>query len=159
MIALTNEQLKTIISTADNLHSLVGVNNLSYPELVAIQDEIVSDLIENAMPIPEDGEMGRDLTTVVESSLATIDTGDMTKSEKLDDDMFSLANKIVGKLDLLVSVAYQPHELVTVVETLTTLRGAFYDKGPTIQVNTQNNNGGGDESTGEVKRFKGLLKR
>jgi hypothetical protein len=160
MIALTDDQLEQIISTTDSLHSLIGVNDLSYPELLKIQDGIVAKLVENAMPMPEtEAPMSLDPVIHINTAPAVIDT-DKTKAEVLDDDMFTLAKKIVNKLDLLVAVAYQAHELTAVVDTLSTLRLAFYDKGPAIQVNTQHNHSGaGAEPTGQVKRFKSLLKK
>ena len=160
MIALTDEHLEQIISTTDSLHDLVGVNDLTYPELLAIKEDIVAKLVSNYVPIPETEGPASLEPVIVVNTMPTVVDPDKTKSEVLDDDMFVLAKKIVNKLDLLVAVAYQAHELTAVVDTLSTLRLAFYDKGPSIQVNTQHNHSGmGEETTGQVKRFKSLLKK
>lgn len=166
MTELTKKAIEKLILDDTSLHDLVLTTGKSYPELATIKKELEDNIVDNYVPLPV-----ADLSDFVLQKVfdEMVKEGDyqgakdlvaLTKEELLDENMHTLASTIVDKLNTFAIIANQPHEVLSIVESLSELRSAFYGKGPVIQVNntknTQNNN---SSAPNEVSKFKGLLKK
>lgn len=108
---------------------------------------MTEDEILGVVEIPK--SLGCDVLDAVKGDLlAEGDVAGAASLARLDAGMIGLAERVVSKLNILTLVSTDEHQLLTVVEALAKLRGAFFEGGIHTQVNIQNVSGGGDGDGG-----------
>ncbi len=156
MTTLTKDEIEKLVMSEEPLQKLVERTGMAYPELESLKEDLTQRIVDNYVPLPVAELSDIVLQKVFNSLVAEGNTEvacqlvKLTKEEQLDEDMHTLASTIVHKLSTFAIVATQAHEVQSVVESIATLRKAFYAQGPIVQVNNQYNEG---------SKFKKALKR